>query len=427
MLTPLALLPLLLPAQDPLAPAAAAEAFAEYEEAALADGGRLWGRELLGPLLLADPRTRAVAANQPDEQGLLLETDGVFSGRLPLEVGIANTALDWAGVRWTMVMWPLPGERYSRVTLLLHEAFHRVQPTLAHAGGSELAAHLDTEAGRLWLRLELRALARALRTRDEAQRAALGDALLFRAQRQALFPAARALEAALERNEGLAEYTGLALCGASPEVRAERAAQKLLRDEAGDSFVRSFAYATGPAYGTLLDAHAPGWRPGIGRETELATLLAAASGWTAPAELARAAETASAAHDGAAVRASERARAETQAARAAELRARYVAGPVLVLPLGDGVNFTFDPTDIATYEGLGTHYGSLSISESWGVLAAPGGALVERDGRAMTAVRVPDDGQGAGAPRSGPGWTLTLAPGKTLVPGARAGDWTTAR
>lgn len=421
-------LALVFPLQDPISPAAAQEAFGEYEEAALADAGELWGRELLGPMLFADPRTRAVVANQPDEQGKLAEEDGVFVGTLPLEVGIANTALDWAGVRWTMVMWPLPAERFTRVTLLMHEAFHRVQPTLAHAGGSELSPHLDQEAGRVWLRLEMRALARALRTRDDAQKTAIGDALLFRAQRQALYPNARKLEARVERNEGLAEYTGFALCGASPEVRAERAAQKLLGDERGASFVRSFAYATGPGYGILLDQHAPGWRARVVGQVELAAFLAEALGWQAPAELANAAEAASANYDGAKVRDEERAHAEKQAARAAELRARFVDGPVLVLPLGAGVGYTFDPTDIATFEGLGSYYGSISITESWGVLEAGGGALVERDARgAMSAVRVPVEVKSARAPLTGPGWKLTLAGGKALVAGTRAGDWTVAR
>ena len=149
MIALLAFLPLVVPWQDQISPGAAQEAFGEYEEAALADGGELWGRELLGPMLFADRGTRAVLANQPDEQGKLVERDGIFVGTLPLEVGIANTALDWAGVRWTMVMWPLPAEKFSRVTLLMHEAFHRVQPTFAHAGGSELSPHLDQEAGRV--------------------------------------------------------------------------------------------------------------------------------------------------------------------------------------------------------------------------------------------------------------------------------------
>jgi hypothetical protein len=428
MIAPLAILALVFPLQDAIPPGVAQDAFGEYEEAALADGGELWGCELLGPMLFADARTRTVVANQPDEQGKLAEREGVFVGTLPLEVGIANTALDWAGVRWTMVMWPLPSERFARVTLLLHEAFHRVQPSLPHAGGSELAPHLDQEAGRVWLRLEMRALARALRTREEAQKTAIGEALLFRARRQALFPPARALEASVERNEGLAEYTGFALCGASPEVRAERAAQKLLGDERGPSFVRSFAYATGPGYGILLDQHAAGWRARIGKESELATMLAAALDWKAPEELAGAAEEALANYDGAKVRAEERARAEQQAARAAELRARFVDGPVLVLPLGTGVNYTFDPTDIATFDGLGSFYGSISITESWGVLEAGGGALVERDARgAMTAVRVALAEKSVAAPLAGPGWKLTLASGKTLAAGARAGDWTVAR
>jgi hypothetical protein len=418
---------LLASAQEAIPPRAAQEAFGEYEEAALADGARLWERELLGPMLFADPRTRSVVANQPDEHGKLAEREGVFVGTLPLEVGIANTALDWAGVRWTMVMWPLPAERFGRLTLLLHEAFHRVQPTLPHAGGSELSPHLDEEEGRLWLRLELRALALALRTREEAQREAIGAALLFRARRQALYPPARALEAAVERNEGLAEYTGFALCGASPEVRAERAAQKLLGDERGDRFVRSFAYATGPAYGILLDQHAEGWRTRVGQDSELAALLAQALDWKAPAELAAEAEQAGASHELAVVREEERARALRRAARAAEVRARYHDGPVLLLPLGAGVNYTFDPNAIETFAGLGSFYGSLSITESWGVLTAEGGALVERDATgAMNAVRVPVE-QGSPAPLAGPGWKLALASGAKLVAGPRPGDWTLER
>jgi len=414
--------------QDPIPSTAALAAFGEYEEAALDDAGALWGRELLGPLLFADPRTRAVVANQPDEAGRLVERDGLFVGTLPPEVGLANTALEWAGVRWTMVMWPLPADRCSRVTLLLHEAFHRVQPTLPHAGGSELAAHLEQEDGRVWLRLELRALALALRTRDEAQREAIADALLFRARRQALWPDARTLEAALERNEGLAEYTGLALCGASPETRTERAAQRLLVDERAESFVRSFAYASGPAYGLLLDVRAPDWRTRVGAQSELASLLAEALAWTAPAELAAAAEQRAEAHGGSAVRAEERARAVARAEREAALRARYVEGPVLVLPLGARMQYTFDPNDVAAFDGLGTLYGSLSISDHWGVLTVTGGALVERDARgAMSAVRVPLAPGGSGAPLAGPGWTLALAAGRALAAGTRPGDWTLAR
>src|SRR5688572_7566068 len=158
---------------DPIPLPAAARAFREAEEAALADDGKLWGQSLVAPILLADPGTRAVVANQPDEQQKLAEREGVFVGTLPPEVGIANTAVEWAGVRWTMVMWPLPENRHARTRLLLHECFHRIQPALKHAGGDALYAHLDTEVGRTWLRLEFRALATACVQRAAARKNAL--------------------------------------------------------------------------------------------------------------------------------------------------------------------------------------------------------------------------------------------------------------
>src|SRR2546429_7426343 len=42
-------------------------------------------------------------------------------------IGRANTATKWAGVEWTMVMWPVPQYKQPRMRLMLHECFHRVQ------------------------------------------------------------------------------------------------------------------------------------------------------------------------------------------------------------------------------------------------------------------------------------------------------------
>jgi hypothetical protein len=57
----------------------------------------------------------------------------------------------------------------------------------------------------------MRALAEALSHDGDGRRAAIRDALDFRARRRALFPGAAEEEDALERNEGMAEYTGLVL------------------------------------------------------------------------------------------------------------------------------------------------------------------------------------------------------------------------
>ena len=62
-------------------------------------------------------------------------------------------------------MWPLPEEPTARHILLMHESYHRIQPALGLEGGGGLGmnGHLDTRAGRIWLRAELHALRSALR------------------------------------------------------------------------------------------------------------------------------------------------------------------------------------------------------------------------------------------------------------------------
>jgi hypothetical protein len=288
--------------------------------------------------------------------------------------------------------------------------------------------HLDSEAGRTWLRLEYRALAQALVRRDELREHA-ADALLFRAQRRALFAEAAAKEATFERNEGLAEYTGLKLCGLEGSAQAERAAARLRRDESSASFVRSFAYATGPAYGLLLDALGADWRPSIDARADLAALLARAIAWQAPAELAAEAQRRSERYDVAQVAAAERARAVERAEQDARNRARFVDGPVLVLLCSGAVNISFNPNDITPLEPIGSVYGTLYLVDDWGVLEVDsGGALLVRNASGIlqeARVGVPKDA--AARPLAGEGWSLTLNEGWTLAPGARSADWKVVR
>jgi len=418
---------------DPLPTDQAARAFAEAEEASLEDDGRLWGESLLGPMLFVERGSRALVANQADEAGLLEERGDLFVGTLPEGIGIANTALEWGGVRWTMVAWPLPENRYARRQLLMHESFHRLQPRLGLAASGDLAGagneHLDTEPGRVWLRLEWRALAEALVRREGARRTALADALLFRAQRRARCPGAAEREDALERNEGLAEYTGLVLSGLPPWVLADRAAVKLEQEERAPSFVRSFAYASGPAYGVLLDELAPGWRTQLADARGLADLLARRLELSLPEDLDAEAQRRTARYDGAALQAAERARAERHAATVEEARRRFVEGPVLVLPLGQDLRYTFDPGDVSALDDLGLFYGTIEISDAWGRLEVRAGGALLRRGPAgsMQEARVPLPKGSLDEPLRGEGWQLTLAPGWTLAAGTRAQDRTPLR
>ena len=139
--------------------AQAAACFAELEAACELDGGKLWGVPIAGPVLLVDPATRKVVANQADEEGRLEERSSVFVGTLPADQPIANAPVEWAGVRWAMVVVLFLGATgEERVSLLAHESFHRVQPGLGLYAFGEENVHLDTLEGRVWMQLEWNAL-----------------------------------------------------------------------------------------------------------------------------------------------------------------------------------------------------------------------------------------------------------------------------
>jgi len=404
-------------AAEPIPTAQAAAALSEMRAACAADAGRLWNTDLCGPVVFVDPKTRGFVADR-QVPGDSTPKDGLFTGRLPNQMNAANTAVEWGGRRWTMVLWPLPADKAERLGLLLHESFHRVQPDLKIPMRSPVPAHLADTQGRTAMRLEWRALAAALIAgNDVARRKAVADALAFRAWRRSLAADAGRLENDLELNEGLAEYTGRKLSGRlDPE---KHAAAALARAEGEESYVRSFAYASGPAYGLLLDRYAPGWRGRIIETSDLGQMLAAAVRSPVPDWKA-----AGPRYGLDQVRAEESAAAAERDRRAAEWRAKLVDGPVLLLPFRQ-MQIQFDPGELFPLQDHGTVYPSLRITDAWGVLEAREGALIDGS---WSGVRVAaPSGAAETGQLSGPGWTLTLAPGWRLRPGVRAGDLTIAK
>lgn len=367
------------------------------------DGGHLWGQRLCGPLIVVDPETRAVWASQADAQGVLQRADGGWVGVLPAGVGVANTSVEWAGVRWIMVMGPLPTSHTERRVLVAHEAWHHVQDAIGLTVQGSDCAHLESEQGRTLLRLEMRALARALRSGGSAREQAMGEALAFRAARLAAFPDARAQETALDRNEGLAAYTGVVLGAQRPE---DYAAKTLESYDHHGAYARAYAYATGPAYGLLLDEERHGWRRHLGADAP-ADVLARALRVQQPsvADLARIALT----YGSPTIAAEESGRAGEQRTRIATLRARYTEGVRLVLPLSSQMRMEFDPNQVTPVDGLGNVYGALTVHEAWGELRATQGALISGDYGSVIVAEPEISGV------TGPGWTLTLAAGYRLV------------
>lgn len=395
--------------------------FAEAQSLCQADHGRLWGVSLCGPIMFVDPTSRFIVASQADAKGVLKPEGNVFVGSLPADQIIANTAVEWSGVHWTQMLWPLPDEKWKRETLIAHELFHRIQGqlNLPKVKGGE-NAQLDTLDGRYYIQLEWRALARALEARtDRERRNAAGDAVIFRAERYRLFPGAAAQEQALELNEGLAEYTGVRVGNPTPKEQIKAALSDLSSHRDDSTFVRSFAYATGPAYGLLLDRYAPGWRQELKSGEGFEALLQNALHITLPANLQQAAEQRATQYSGTTLRAAEMERVTRQQQVIARYRAEFIDGPILLLKFRN-MHVQFDPRNLQPLGNAGTVYPNMRVSDDWGILDAKKGALMKPD---WSAVIVVAPFESTGGSLRGDGWTLELKPGWKIVPGTRKGDF----
>jgi hypothetical protein len=387
----------------------AQEFFKEAQALCERDGGRLWGVSLCGPMVIADRRTQTFATNQPAPDG----------ARPPV-LGLVNAPVQWGGESWAAFFWDfvIAQTPRDRPVLLLHELFHRVQPQLGLIAPAHANEHVDAADGRYWMRLEWHALAQALRVSGEQRATAVRDALAFRQARRMLYPGSAESERDVEITEGLAHYTGTVLAASSPED-AIASAVNLAAVDTVESFVRSFPTTSGVLYGLLLDAASPGWTRRVRSTDDLGKLLMQALD-VQPATEA----TASAArYGGAEVRASEQQREQRRQERIAELRRRFIDGPVLQIPGGGGA--ASDSRGATVIPDVGTvWFGAYRASGNWGTLEAEKGVLVDSGGRWR---RVSAPQRRDSVTSYGDGWTFKAASGWVIREGARPGDYEVVR
>jgi len=382
-----------------------------------ADAGLLWKRSLCGPIALVDRQTRLVIANDTIAGKHFLRLGDAYVTTLPDNQYVANTSFAWGGRTWTMVALPLPRDRFARADLVMHEVFHREQEALGLRQPDAVNNQLDMRPGRTWLRLEYRALASALDAlpNQKTARHHVESALVFRAQRRSLYPGSDSLEATLEIQEGLPEYTGQRLAMQLTGEGTARVAKYVRDYESTPTFVRAFAYGTGPAIGVLLDTFAPSWRNAVLAHRDIGFLLAQAIHFQPPRNLAATALTRAKEYGWDEVDRSEAARDSARAPAMREYRARLADGPTLTLrPSKDSLSWSYDPTELIGFDLTTTIYPSGNFSGPWGKLSVEhGGVLVKNDFSAITigAPMAPLRGSSA---IKGEGWSLELNPGFSI-------------
>ena len=402
----------------------AASIFKQAEDICARDDGALWGHTLCGPMMLVDPDDRSIVTNQADLGRVLKHSGSVFVGTLPPDQPLSDTTITWSGTRWCELLWPWPmrEDPDMRHVTLAHELFHRIQSEDLHIeklDGDN--AQLDTLEGRYLMELEWRALAVALQAPSAGdRRISIADDILFRRERYRLFPNAAVNEMALEASEGIAEYTGVRLGLQTPEERTRYALRDLSTWAQVPSFVRSFAYATGPSYGLLLDQADPHWLKSFvaTQKTERFDQRLSIALHIPDPDFAQLHARAAVYDVDGTLRAHEVAREEEKRAQLAEFKGKLIDGPVLFLPLIKAT-LDFKPQSLVPLGAAGTVYPTLTVRDTWGTLTVKnGGALVRKQPHQVTVSVSAFDSNSL----QGPGFTLKLEPGWNIQTGSRKGD-----
>lgn len=381
---------------------------------------QLWGKDLYGRILLVNPATRQLFSNAPDSAGVLKADNKIYSGILPDNVNIANTSIHWNGKDWAMIMLPLPTNKQDRINLLAHELFHKTQPSLGFLLFNTENNHLDQKDGRIYLRLELEALKKAIHsTTITEMKKHLTNALTFRKYRYSIYPRTDTTENLLELNEGIAEYTGEVISDRNKEQAIIHFDQSINNFLSNPTFVRSFAYQTIPVYGYLLHNTQKDWNKQITIKTNLTNYFIEAFNLSLPHDLKKTVETISSQYNGHKIIEEETTREEKTKQLIAEYKNKFIEQPHFEIQF-EQMNVSFDPRNIMPIEDKGTVYPNIRVTDKWGILTVERGALMSPDWNKISVTNpIKNDNKNI----SGDGWTLELKDGYAVIKDEKDGNF----
>jgi hypothetical protein len=278
---------------------------------------------------------------------------------------------------------PLAESKKERLSNLIHESFHRIQPLIGFDSLYEIqSVHLDTKEGRIFLKLELEALKKALIS--EKPESHLENALLFRQYRYQLFPDAKISENSLEINEGLAEYTGTLLSGGSKNELQKYMISRIDWFYKAPTFVRSFAYFTIPVYGYFMQQSNDKWNLKINKKSNLTDFILEFFDVKRTKLSIEGMMKIGKSYKIDSIIKFEQNRESTRLEQIKKYRAQFLGNNILKIRL-ENMNIAFSPGNLVPLDSFGTVYPFLRITDNWGVLEVDScGALVSSDYKYVT-------------------------------------------
>jgi hypothetical protein len=340
------------------------------------DNGSLWGKNLSGPLMFVDRNTRKIIANKQDSDGILKLKDNYYSGIFPKDRIINNTAVTFGGTVFGMAPITEKEDEYRITTRALHSLFHRFQLQEGIPPAVYIIPEMDEKQARIWLKLEWKALTKAINSEGEERKRYIRDALIFRGANHESYPGDAENENRFESYEGFATFTYLYLNTQWPDEYKSRLFEYLDRIYSYQSYSRSYGFIHGALYATLL--HEKGFefrtiKPG---NVDPGALVRTIYGIELPAVCRDVAGSIALNYDMQAIYQEEARRLQEIKDRLNTESSTFTEKPVVYIEL-ESPYFDFEPEDVHSLDSLGTLYNSIRVSDNWGKLTVDkGGCLV---------------------------------------------------
>jgi len=388
--------------------------FREIEAICVRDSGKLWGQNLYGPLMFVDRGSRKIIANQPDNEDLLKSKDGVYTGLYPKELMITNTPVKFGGKKFAMVPLPPEEDTFRIKSRAIHSLFHRFQDQEGITGSIFNASNMDEKEARLWIKLEWKALHKAINSEGEDRQLAIRDALIFRGSNRELYPKYADEENRFETYEGLATFTYTLLCTSSPEEFKQRLFENLDRIYSMQSYARSFGFIHGALYACLLYDKKYDLKTITTDNFDLGNAVKELYKINLPAICRDVAGSLAVNYDIETINKEEEKR-DTDIRQSIDKQLSiFTEKPVVYIEL-ESPSFGFEPEDVHSLDSFGTLYNSIRVSDNWGKLTVDkGGCLVSNN---LKFIRITAKGLKADKKHiSGEGWLLILNDEWELVP-----------
>jgi hypothetical protein len=388
--------------------------FKRIEDICNHDNGKLWGKNLYGPIMFVDRTSRRIVANQPDNDGLLKGKDGIYTGLYPKELIINNAPIEFGDALFAMAPLPNEEDEFRIISRAVHSLFHTFQESEGILSSRYNTNFMDEKEARLWIKLEWKALRKALSSNGEERQLAIRDALIFKGSNRELYQKYVSDENRFETYEGLATFTYTILCTNSPDEYKSRLFENLDRVYTMQSYARSYGFIHGALYASLLYDKGFDFRKIHTDDFDLGNAVKEAYNIELPAICRDVAGSLALTYDIDAITKEEEKRLADIKERVHKQISTFTEKPVVFLEL-ESPYFDFEPEDIHPLDTLGTLYNSMRVSDNWGKLTVDkGGCLVSNNFKYLriTAKGYKRDKNHV----SGEGWVIILNNDWELVP-----------